>query len=141
MNRSVSATEKSSVICNGRRQKVDTHLLRPRRDSERISVRICKNIFCENAYCVFSEAAQVPSFTPKKWVERSFGLSTRFMSLRASVTSVAISCVIVEIASIARQASRFAMTMRFLTLLIFKGLFLFAKNQKNTLPTHIVKVG
>ena len=35
------------------------------KDSERISVRICKNIFCENAICVFSEAAQVPSFTPK----------------------------------------------------------------------------
>ncbi len=43
MNRLVSATEKLNAICKGRRQKVDTHLLQPRRDSERISVRICKN--------------------------------------------------------------------------------------------------
>ena len=73
LNRLVSATEKANVICKGRRQKVGIHLLRPRRDSERISARICKNIiFAKTQFCVFGEAEQVPPSASAKGIALLF---------------------------------------------------------------------
>ena len=67
LNGQVSATEKSSVICNGRRQKVDTYLLLPRRDSKRFAVRqMQKHKFLQKYISIFSVAEQLLLLAPRR---------------------------------------------------------------------------